>query len=718
MKRFRARTTGIRRRLAMPAALAALAIGTAPVLAAPSDGFSMAPKQLAAAPEEFLSGGLRPPDYTKVGNHSRSALIPVEFAPDARSGEMVWSAEFPMDAWSGARAVLVGPDSFHWEVAIETPETGRVTRSDAVAGRSGTAYQATEMGLEAASFPAEAFVFENAAPALWRAEIRAQAVHPRSGDRPHAYLLVGGETPYRLYTYFSTRDFIVGNRVELFAQLFDRDADPDAVGPGKKPAAGLPGAVAKVEATVYGPDGEAQLVPLFDDGGHNDGAMGDGLFGGALYLTEAGDFVAMVQAQGVTPAGHAFRRTSTHSFPVLEKNFAFQGTAEARVLADDDLRLMVDLPVSIQGEARKVRLAAEVWGRNAAGAEVPVCWLGCMDMPEARDGSHVVSLTLDSRWLTLAGATNSFELRNVRAFDPDANVPVDRTDSLSLTIATLPPALQGAAVSGVSEDMLSSALPASHNLPVSDAVLQAAARSAASPRVAPTGVVGAHNLFLSHGYCSGDTWWNPSGNGGRFVGGDFTGNAGWLEDYGQNRTHDQFAMQIRMATANFKSFGLIGHSQGGCASLHLWAFYYSGLDWARGGSRRIQSVGTPYQGTSLAGTLAAIGDIFGAGCGRNDNLTYDGAAAWLSGIPASNRSAINYFTTTFTDDFGLDWCHIATDILLDDPEDGTTENAYGQLPGATNRGLKEGWCHTFGMRDPGQTSDATRNADMRNNAMR
>lgn len=62
-----------------------------------------------------------------------------------------------------------------------------------------------------------------------------------------------------------------------------------------------------------------------------------------------------------------------------------------------------------------------------------------------------------------------------------------------------------------------------------------------------------------------------------------------------------------------------------------------------------------------------------------------------------------------------DYCNLATDPFLSDPDDGVVERAAGQLPGANNRGHKTGWCHTTSMRDPGQTTDSARNADMNAN---
>ncbi len=214
--------------------------------------------------------------------------------------------------------------------------------------------------------------------------------------------------------------------------------------------------------------------------------------------------------------------------------------------------------------------------------------------------------------------------------------------------------------------------------------------------------------MLVHGYCAG---------GNSFPTSQFTGEI-VFNDPNANRTHDQFANMIKNFGASYPSFGIVAHSQGGAASLHLYTYYWSGLDYATG-SRLIQSVGTPYQGTALAGNLAALGSIFGAGCGTNSNLTYSGASAWLAGIPSWARAKVNYSTTSFKDVWWrYDYCNIATDLFLNDPDDGVIEQSKGQLSGAINRGHKTGWCHTTSMRDPGQTTDSSRNADMNANAAR
>ena len=219
--------------------------------------------------------------------------------------------------------------------------------------------------------------------------------------------------------------------------------------------------------------------------------------------------------------------------------------------------------------------------------------------------------------------------------------------------------------------------------------------------------------ILVHGYCDSKSPFPTShfSNEIEFSDPDMT------NPVPSNWSHDQFAKKInRFAdNNNIGSCGCIAHSQGGAACLHLYRYYYSCLDYGSG-NRRIQSVGTPYQGTSLIGNLAAIGDVFGSGCGANQDLTYSGASAWLSGVDSRARSEVHYFTTSFKDSwFSYDYCHIVTDAILEAPDDGCTEKAYGQLSGAHNR-HKTGWCHSNGMSEPHQATDSSRNSDMNNNA--
>ncbi len=148
------------------------------------------------------------------------------------------------------------------------------------------------------------------------------------------------------------------------------------------------------------------------------------------------------------------------------------------------------------------------------------------------------------------------------------------------------------------------------------------------------------------------------------------------------------------------SYGIVAHSQGGCAALQLLTYYSSGLDSAEGG-RRIQSVASPYQGTPLA-------SLGGFACGVNNDMTPAGSAAWLAGIPSWARAQVSYWTTSNSGSA----CSIFTDGFLTNPEDGVVEMFRGQLPGGNSMGHVIGWCHTTGMSNPANYTDHVRNQAM------
>ena len=240
----------------------------------------------------------------------------------------------------------------------------------------------------------------------------------------------------------------------------------------------------------------------------------------------------------------------------------------------DDTRLQINLPANGLANGRKVIAYGEVWTRNANGEELPVAWLSGMSVAEGKGRTANLPLVLDGRWLSNVDAKDGFELRNVRIQDADYFVTLATADKISLDIPAIPENARN--FNGeITNEMRMGKRPA--NEPIENAV--------------------GGKLMLVHGYCSGG---NP------FPTSQFSNNI-VFSDPNKNRTHDQFANLIKNFGASYPSFGIVAHSQGGAASLHLYTYYWSGLDYATGGSRLIQSVGTPYQGTALAGNLAALG---------------------------------------------------------------------------------------------------------------
>ncbi len=218
-------------------------------------------------------------------------------------------------------------------------------------------------------------------------------------------------------------------------------------------------------------------------------------------------------------------------------------------------------------------------------------------------------------------------------------------------------------------------------------------------------------LVIVHGYCA---------NGAPFSTEDFTDFV-VFEDYEQSRTNDQFAQLLKEFVEPFGAASFIVHSQGGLAATHLYTFYWSAADNhnekmnSNGASRIIQSVGSPYYGSGLAGSIASLGETFGVGCGKNSDLTTDGANLWQSTIPKSSRAQVYYYTTQYKP---LSWCNIAANAVLKWPNDGVSELARSKLEGGNDCGHTEKQCHTVNMKYPPQCKDVGRNTQMNDLAAR
>lgn len=566
-----------------------------------------------------------------------------------------WSADIPIEASDDLRFTLLAPDGQTWQIKLFRDGVETNLREASLFIER----REGEVGLDGVKYPAEVFAFNYAKGGVWRVEITAQ--NGKRGNETAGYLVVSNKSPYQIYTNLDTYQTVTGKSIGIQTRVFNSQNEGER---------GLPealrGSILTATAEIGLANGTREILALRDNG--------NGIFGTKFIPRIAGQYTAQITVRGQTPNGEIFVRTSETLIQVVDSNARFGKVSSAILL--DETRLQVNFPVSGLPNGKKVIAYAEVWSENA-----PVAWISGMTIAE----NGRLPLVLDGRWLAMNDAKSNFELRNVRLQDADYFVNLAESERIALRIPILPEAAKSA-VTTITDEMRMGKRP---NLDVNNAA--------------------GGKLMLVHGYCSGGNPFPVSQFSNYIV----------FSDPNKNRTHDQFANLIRNFGASYPSFGIVAHSQGGAASLHLYTYYWSGLDYATGGTRLIQSVGTPYQGTALAGNLALLGQIFGAGCGSNNNLTYSGAASWLSGIPSWARAKIHYSTTSFEDVWWrYDYCNIATDPFLSDPDDGVVERAYAQLSGANNRGHKTGWCHTSGMRDPAQTSDSSRNADMNANAAR
>ena len=615
----------------------------------------LATKQLAGPPSEFADMAAVEPARTAV--HSKSALLPVRLDKQA-DGRFGWQSTLPVEG-EELRLLSFSGAKAQWELGLRDPLGSRAKSVRDLAQE----LDRTNFGFEGQNFPAVRYGFKSMTPGDWTLSVASDA----AGE---GFVLVEGAGKTRLMAHQTSFNQQVGKRLGFVASVYDEEGGDS-----------IP-QIAEAKLRVRSPDGVAEY-PMFDDGLHGDGKALDGVFGADFAPNAAGEFTAQVFASGRTADGKGFVRSAEFALPVVADQLTLR-TETAFGKAMSDRRIGIELDVATaKASTGHYRVIGEVWGTSRDGKRaLPVAWIG--GMSELDNGR--LPLSLDARWIAKAKAVGPFTLRNLRIEDPNHFIPLAKVATMPLDLGALPKSAYERQVA-VDQEMLQ------------------------GPR--PIGEVQAKGvgtkLLLVHGYCSGDAW-GP-------VAYQF-GNAAVFKDFNQNRSHDQFANLIKNFGATWNSFGVVAHSQGGAASTHLYTYYWSGLDNATG-ARLIQSVGTPYQGTALAGNAAVLGSVFGIGCGTNTNLTYSGASSWLAGIPTWARAKVNYYTTSFTDrSWVYDYCNVATDVLLSDPEDGTTERAKGQLSGAVNQGHKTGWCHTSGMRDPAQVTDSSRNSTMNANAAR
>ncbi len=616
-------------------------------------------KQLAGPPEEFEFMQPAGPELNAFS--SKTALIPISLSEN-KKGNWSWSADLPIDNQDFS-FIVFSNGSKNWQIEMVNPKTYRSQNINDLA----TQAYSTKYGMEQNNYSGEKFTFSDMDTGNWNIRIKTDG----EPEQFEGFILLSNKSKYQLTSYKTNFDQIVDHSIHFVTQSTSNEKTIEALKDFNP--------INSAFMSVKYPDGSKQKITMFDDGLHGDNLANDGLFGGDFKATQAGAYTVQINAKGTNPNGTPFFRTTEHYVPVIEQSISMDNK-KATAFAISDNRLNISLPVentqkNSKPDDNRYRIIAEVWGTDSKGTMQPVSWISTIT--GVNDGQ--LNIELDSRWISLSKAKTSFELRNLRIEDANHFIPLISEQSMDLKIASMPKSTFQKYAGNINQEMMMGKRPA-NNVQKSSG-----------------------KLMLVHGYCSSDVWGPVSGQ---------FNNSTTFYDLNQNRSHDSFARRIRDFGAQHSSFGVVAHSQGGAASLHLYTYYWSGLDYSSG-SRMIQSVGTPYQGTPLAGNLAALGDVFGAGCGYNSNLTTSGASSWLSGIPTWARNQVSYYTTSFaTKWWRYDYCSLATDLFLSDPEDGVTERSRAQLSGGINRGHKTGWCHTNDMRDPGQTSDSSRNSIM------
>lgn len=663
-------------------------------------------KQLAAPPEEIQMGHLSLPNPALSGVHSHSALVPIHFTP-MPNGHWMWEGTIQVEDGETFGLAFYSPAFKQWNVSIE-PQNGVAFNLADIASVPNARCEEGNFGLGENGYPTTVYLFDKVQSGEWALQITTNAPLYNDGT-PDGYFATSSQSPYRLYSYLNTYELVQGTSAGMVSYVYDLAQDAGKEGSLPNPMSQM---INQAELHIRLASGRTQIFTMADDGAHGDQRANDGIYGALFKDLEPGNYFAQVVVQGVSVEGKPFVRTTQHVFPILPQDIKILRKASAFPISEN--RLQVNVNVDLKSDKlTHCKLFAEVWGTSHDGRMVPVAWIGGVTEPKQDIRGTVLPISLDTRWIARAKASKPFELRNVRVHSLENNFLYDQLNLTALDLTSLPKSAYQD-VSEITDEMLMGTKPDSSNPPANpgsgggrNVPIPPSNQQPNNPLSTPSSA-GAGKLMLVHGYCSGGVW--PTSHFTNYV---------VFSDFNQNRSHNAFALLIRDFGASLSAFGVVAHSQGGPATLHLYTYYWSGLDNTTTGSRLIQTVGSPYQGTALAGNLAALGNVFGAGCGTNTDLTYNGSSAWLSGIPTWARSKVFYWTTAVKDKaWSWDYCQIATDFFLSDPEDGVVERTSGQLSGGNNMGHKEGWCHSGSMSNPPQYTDYSRNSGMNSMARR
>lgn len=659
------------------------------------------PRSLSGPPSEFAQH--RTPSPLNAALREESALLPVRLT----AGQVSFTQKLAVDSATMFEVMLyLPPAADALSLALFYPNGTAV--GDLAPYKQNGQWPVSSTG-QMVTAPGWRFV--NPPRGMWTAVLTrtdrlpfARVAAPGAGH-PDAYLFLFNDSPHRLFSHFGTYAWTQQSVVGVAAQLYDATANPTLVR-GQRP---VPSSARVISASLdmYLPDGRCVFVCAFfffcsqppsesvlamsDDGQHFDMLASDNVWGGSFVSTEVGTYRITTLFQGQLDDGTPFMRSAEHAMVVVNSTLAIPPHSSARLDAaqavGDSDQVTVSIPVSGVPSSPSLRAYAEVYGTDAStGALVAACWIGGYTTVDAT--TSTVSLEFNKRWLATAKVTEPLVLRTVTLYDGQVHVPLASAAELPVTAASLNLA-KAPAAPRPTEEMRMGVRPA-HLYPHVAAMRRANRTEALA------------SLVLLHGYCAKNNPWtrnNPV---------VFTDYAAFVGGIGQSFLNDVYAQMVIAQYADLPSFALVGHSQGGLVAAHIRNYYWTPNDAVAPGKRAVQTMGSPFQGVSGAGAALDLGALFGLGCGNNFDLTLDGAALWNSGLTSSARADVYYYTTQYESGWFAS-CNAAVQLVLEKPNDGTTELNYSNLPGATHVSHSEGECHTENMSDPPQTENVARN---------
>lgn len=537
------------------------------------------------------------------------------------------------------------------------------------------------------SIPTKTFVFNNrnqvkAGDWLVEVSIEHEAVEEiRQTDPEFAEKLLNGEaqafllayctSPLSIHSQLNTYRLSVGEKIGFTTRVVEKehallrasnlDMIPRAI-PTKK--------FTQIEAVmeIEEPDGDEFVVPMQDQAtlllANPNASMAsteevDGVFSAQIEATEPGFFSFRVTVKGIVGetlmntkyqnvnasklvgASNtnqlAFMRTTQHTVFVVDERMKLLTSGTRASFTQLDEMLTIQLQVEVDPNHvdkvfnKKFKAYTEVWAYSEEDEStlVPVCWVMGMTVATASeqdDNIATLPLQMSMTWLSKANAKLPLVLKNAYIRDVDTSALITHVPEIlqvethhlfvdSLTRVVHAKNTNQTIVHAFARNLTQTTFKfngeVTETMTMGKRPVEFMMRSGENMASA---TASSHKVLLVHGYCS---------KGEVFPLSHFQ-NAVEFSDPHQSRSNDKFAQLIWDLGKEFESFAIVAHSQGGLASLHLLTYYWSNADRAPPGVRLIQSVGSPYRGTSLAGSVAEFGKFFKIGCGKNMDLTVEG----------------------------------------------------------------------------------------------
>jgi len=637
-------------------------------------------KHLAGPAETFPYHDMADPKDTVTEEESFTQYI---WFQQADQNGVIYSTVFPVEGTDFA-FTYASPSEKDVELQLVDPN-GKVVDLKPIAQKS-----FWPLG-DSVQFPMTVYVINDGIEGLYKLNILQGGLTDNDVQQlgqsinPNAIVILRNNDNVIMRTHLTTYLLRVGEPIGLVSTVIDKNI-------GLTPSDIT---VTLAEMEVITPDGQDIDIPMTD----NAAFLSDpqpGVYAAQMTAKKAGQYTVHAKLQGhfqdaTLDKEIVFERTTQHVIHVSSATLEIAGTAKLAKLDSTRVNLNIDL-TNIETQQPNLRGYAQVWGIDAAtGKEAPACWVGGIVNIE----NSQVSLQLDTKWLQRAGVKGPLTLKNTYLSDLSTSFPVAAFDGpINVQDSDIPlvitPQMRDMEIT---KEMLYGVNP----LPPKNET-----KAAASP----------YSLILLPGYCSATNPFYPHSTD------DFTG--GLYFNQQLNAGNDEFTKRVLtfLAPYDLESYSIIGHSQGGMVALHMYNYYWSSLDLATGG-RLIQSVGTPWEGCTGAGSGADFIKLFGYGCGANSDLTRDGAVNWLKGIKQDSMKQVYYYTTTYEQGnlFG-DYCNLAVNMILEWPNDGTTEIVYAKLLFGTYVSNTQKYCHTTDMAYPAQYDNHTKNKEMNSMAGR